>query len=331
MGPRSGAHEAAILTTRTALIIRTTLTRLTILYRPCLPCLRSCACRQVGLNDSLGHCEVLLEQCVPGVPKALNLPLSTKVPLIRTRTRKLTLTQTLTRTRTPTLTLTLLSTQGTLELVLTYTPSGMETSAASLAFAQGKSAFGRRGSNFGTRRFSRPGETAAAGTAAAAFGSPQGKGRRLSLTPASVSRVKCFITASPGDKLSQLKRALPQSPAARRASRASAATRYSKSSNADSVASAPGAAPAGAPGDAMAAAMAAAGIAPAAGAPAAAPGKKARLTSMLNSSEAREERRHRRKRLAAMIAAAKAAVEAGQTDLGALARGGVRVGVTVGG
>ena len=227
----------------------------------------------------------------------------------------------------------MLSTQGTLELVLTYTPSGMETSAASLAFSQGKSAFGRRGSNFGTRRFSRPGETAAAGTAAAAFGSPQGKGRRLSLTPASVSRVKCFITASPGDKLSQLKQALPQSPAARRASRASAATRYSEWSNADNEASAPGAAPGAAPvaaaGDAMAAAMAAAGIAPAAGAPAAAPGKKARLTSMLNSSEAREERRHRRKRLAAMIAAAKAAVEAGQTDLGALAWGGVRVGVQV--
>ena len=330
MGPRSGAHAAATLTTRTALIIRTTLTRLTILYRPCLPCSRSCACRQVGLNDSLGHCEVLLEQCVPGVPKALNLPLSTKVPLIRTRTRKRTLTQTRTRTPTPTLTLTLLSTQGTLELVLTYTPSGMETSAAALAFAQGKSAFGRRGSNFGTRRFSRPGETAAAGTAAAAFGSPQGKGRRLSLTPASVSRVKCFITASPGDKLSQLKQALPQSPASRRASRASdASSRYSESSAADSVASAPGAAPSATPGDAMAAAMAAAGIAPAAGAPAAAPGKKARLASMLNSSEAREERRHRRKRLAAMIAAAKAAVEAGQTDLGALAWGGVRVGVQV--
>ena len=217
--------------------------------------------------------------------------------------------------------------------MLTYTPSGMETSAASLAFAQGKSAFGRRGSNFGTRRFSRPGQTAAAGTAAAAFGSPQGKGRRLSLTPASVSKVKCFITASPGDKLSQMKQALPQSPASRRASRASdASSRYSESSAADSVASAPGAAPSAAPpGDAMAVAMAAAGIAPAAGAPAAAPGKKARLASMLNSSEAREERRHRRKRLAAMIAAAKAAVDAGQTDLGALARGGVRVGVRVGG
>ena len=92
-------------------------------YWPCLPCLLSCACRQVGLNDSLGHCDALLEECVPGVPKALNLPLST---------------------------------QGTLELVLTYTPSGMETSAAALAFAQGKSAFGRRGSAFGTRRLPAP-------------------------------------------------------------------------------------------------------------------------------------------------------------------------------
>ena len=57
----------------------------------------------VGLNDSLGHCEARLEECLPGVPKAFNLPLST---------------------------------QGHLELVLTYTPSGMETSAAALAFAE---------------------------------------------------------------------------------------------------------------------------------------------------------------------------------------------------
>ena len=59
----------------------------------------------VGLNDSLGHCEARLEECLPGVPKAFNLPLST---------------------------------QGHLELVLTYTPSGMGSSAAALAFTQGK-------------------------------------------------------------------------------------------------------------------------------------------------------------------------------------------------
>ena len=215
------------------------------------------------MNDPLGHCEVSLGQCVSGVPKALNLPLST---------------------------------QGTLEMVVTFTPSGMETSAAALAFAQGKSAFGRRGSTFASRRL--PGSPGAAGAAASAFGSPPPKGRRLSLTPASVSRVKCFFTASPGSKLSRLQQALPLSPASRRASRASAAARYQDSS----PGMAPAAAPAAAPG----------------AAPAAASGKT-RLTFMLVSSEKREERRHRRRRLAAMIAAAKAAVEAGQTDLGALA------------
>ena len=240
-------------------------------YWPCLPCLLSCACRQVGLNDSLGHCDALLEECVPGVPKALNLPLST---------------------------------QGTLELVLTYTPSGMETSAAALAFAQGKSAFGRRGSAFGTRRL--PAPPGAAGVAAAAFGSPPPKGRRLALTPASVSRVKCFFAASPGSKLSRLQQAR-----SRRTSCASAATRYQESS--------PGAAPCAAPGAAPAAAP---GAAPAAAAAAAASGKT-RL-SMLVSSQQREEQRHRRRRLAAMIAAAKAAVDAGQTDLSALAWGGAR-------
>ena len=156
------------------------------------------------MNDPLGHCEVSLAQCVPGIPKALNLPLST---------------------------------QGTLEMVVTFTPSGMETSAAALAFAQGKSAFGRRGSTFASRRL--PGSPGAAGAAASAFGSPPPKGRRLSLTPASVSRVKCFFTASPGSKLSRLQQALPLSPASRRASRASAAARYQDSS--------PGMAPAAAP------------------------------------------------------------------------------------
>ena len=226
------------------------------------------------MNDPLGHCEVSLAQCVSGIPKALNLPLST---------------------------------QGTLEMVVTFTPSGMETSAAALAFAQGKSAFGRRGSTFASRRL--PGSPGAAGAAASAFGSPPPKGRRLSLTPASVSRVKCFFTASPGSKLSRLQQALPLSPASRRASRASAAARYQDSS--------PGMAPAAAP-------AAAPGAAPAAAGASAAASGKTRLTFMLVSSEKREERRHRRRRLAAMIAAARAAVEAGQTDLGALAWAGVR-------
>ena len=91
---------------------------------------------------------------MPGVPKAFNLPLST---------------------------------QGRLELVLTYTPSGTEASAAALAFVQGKAAFGARAAVFGSRRLS--GSPNAARVAAAAYGSPPPKGRRLSLTPASVSRV----------------------------------------------------------------------------------------------------------------------------------------------
>ena len=43
----------------------------------------------VGLNDSLGHCEARLEECLPGVPKAFNLPLSTQghLELVLTYTR----------------------------------------------------------------------------------------------------------------------------------------------------------------------------------------------------------------------------------------------------
>ena len=144
-----------------------------------------------------------------------------------------------------------------------------------------------------------PGSPDAAGVANAAVGSPPPKRRRISLTPASVSRVGCFLTPSPGGKLSRACSTL--SPASRRASAAG-----------------PGAAPAAAPG----AAPAADGAAPAAaGTPAAAGSGKARLKSLLVKSAKLEERRKRRRRLAAMIAAAEAAVEAGRTDLGALAWG----------
>ena len=125
-----------------------------------------------------------------------------------------------------------------------------------------------------------PGSPDAAGVANAASGSPPPKRRRISLTPASVSRVGCFLTPSPGGKLARLQQALPRTPASRRA----CAARCRDSS----PAAAPGAAPAAAP---------------------AALGATARAKL--------EERRHRRRRLAAMIAAAKAAVEAGRSDLDA--------------
>ena len=34
-----------------------------------------------GMNDSLGHCEASLEECLPGVPMKLRLELSTQVRL----------------------------------------------------------------------------------------------------------------------------------------------------------------------------------------------------------------------------------------------------------
>ena len=135
-----------------------------------------------------------------------------------------------------------------------------------------------------------PGSPDAAGVANAASGSPPPKRRRISLTPASLSRVGCFLTPSPGGKLARLQQALPRTPASRRA----CAARCRDSS------------PAAAPGSDPAAA-AAPGAAPAAAPAALGATARAKL----------EERRHRRRRLAAMIAAAKAAVEAGRSDLDA--------------
>ena len=71
------------------------------------------------MNDSLGHCEARLDECLPGVPVKLSLALST---------------------------------QGTLELVVTFTPIGMAPSAATLMAAKGDAAFGKRTGAFGSRK-----------------------------------------------------------------------------------------------------------------------------------------------------------------------------------